>query len=266
MEYNLDKEVGLFMVFDILGNTERRGPLMWRIDRKRLEDVKNHVADLIFMARILKKYLPGYLKFDLIYDYIICHDIPEAITGDITKFEGVSGEEIERVTKIAIEFLSDTFNGVIDIEKILNDYENKTDIESKIVYMLDKLHSSTTIIKYQCEQNVDMDNSDIISDLRNHPFVVKKIAEGKDLADIFFEFHFTALNITDEECEKYKVSRIDANLIVNVIRAFANEIYSQKQNKTLLIDSENFPVDATIYNRNIKKSKNLKSFLITCQI
>ena len=33
-----------------------------------------------------------------------------------------------------------------------------------------------------------------------------------------------------EECEKYKVSRIDADLIVNAIRAFANEIYSKKQN------------------------------------
>ena len=253
MEYNFDKEVKLFMIFDILGDTERTGPLLWKINRKRLEDVKNHVADLIFMARILRKYFPSYINFDLIYDYIICHDIPEAITGDITKFEGVSGEEIERVTKIAIEFLSDTFNDVIDFKKILNGYENRIDIESKIVHMLDKLHSSTTFIKYQSEQNVDMNNPDIISDLRNHPFVVKKIAEGKDLADIFFEFHFMALNISDEECEKYKVTRNDANLIVNVIKAFANEIYSKKQNRTLLIDNEEFPIDATTYNRNIKK-------------
>jgi 5'-deoxynucleotidase YfbR-like HD superfamily hydrolase len=253
MKYNFDKEVRLFMIFDILGDTERTGPLLWKINRKRLEDVKNHVADLIFMARILKKYFPSYLNFDLIYDYIICHDIPESITGDITRFEGVSGEEIERVTKKAIEFLSDTFNNVLDFEKILNGYENRIDIESKVVHMLDKLHSSTTFIKYQSEQNVDMDNPDIISDLRNHPFVVKKIAEGKDLADIFFEFHFMALNITDDECEKYKVSRNDADVIVNAIRAFANEIYSKKQNGTLLNDSEEFPVDATIYNRNIIK-------------
>lgn len=252
MEYNFDKEVRLFMIFDILGDTERTGPLLWKINRKRIEDVKNHVVDLIFMARILKKHFPSYLNFDLIYDYIICHDIPEAITGDITKFQGVYEEEIERVTKIAIEFLSDTFNDVIDFKKLLNGYENKIDIESKVVNMLDKLHSSTTFIKYQAEQNIDMDNPDIISDLRNHPFVVKKIAEGKDLADIFFEFHFMVLNISDKECEKYKISRKDADLIVNAIRAFANEIYSKKQNKTLLIDNKEFPMDATTYNRNIK--------------
>ena len=33
------------------------------------------------------------LDFDKINDYILCHDLPEAITGDITKFEGVSEEE-----------------------------------------------------------------------------------------------------------------------------------------------------------------------------
>jgi hypothetical protein len=62
-----------------------------------------------------------------------------------------------------------------------------------------------------------------------------------------------ALNITDEECEKYKISRHEADLIVNAIRAFANEIYSKKINKTLLVESSEFPADAMIYNRNIKK-------------
>lgn len=89
MGYNFKDEVKLFMVFDILGDTERTGPLLWKIDRKRLEDVKNHILDLLLIARILKKYFPANLNFDKIMDYIICHDLPEAITGDITKFEGV---------------------------------------------------------------------------------------------------------------------------------------------------------------------------------
>ena len=55
MEYNFNNEVKLFMIFDILGDTERTGPLLWQIDRKRLEDVKNHILDLLVIARILKK-------------------------------------------------------------------------------------------------------------------------------------------------------------------------------------------------------------------
>jgi len=250
MEYNFNDDVKLFMVFDILGDTERTGPLLWQIERKRLEDVKNHILDLLLIARILRKYFPDDIDYDKINDYIMCHDLPEAITGDITKFEGVSGDEIKRVTSLAINYLSSRFGNVLDFRTILNNYEDRVDIESKIVNMIDKVHSSTTFIKYQSEQDVDMDNPRIIPELRNHPFVVKKIEEGKDLADIFFEFHMKSVDITNEECEKYSISKENADKIVNAIRAFANEMYNQKLNGTLLNVKKDFPTDAMKYNRN----------------
>lgn len=250
MEYNFKDQVKVFMIFDILGDTVRSGPILWKIDRKRLEDVKNHVTDLHLIVRILKKYLPDNLDYNKIFDYILCHDLPEAITGDITKFEGVKEEEIKRVTEIAINYLAEKFNSVLDFKTILNNYENKVDIESKVVNMIDKFHSSSTFIKYQSEKDVDMDNPEIIKELRNHPFVVQKIKEGKDLADIFFEFHMKAVRITDEECNKYNISREDADKIVSVISAFANEMYSQKQKGILLDVSNDFPIEAMKYKRN----------------
>ena len=253
MNYNFNEEVKLFMIFDILGDTVRTGPLLWKIDRFRLEDVKNHTLDLLLISRIIKKYLPNNLDYNKIYDYIICHDLPEAITGDITKFEGISETEIKRVTNIAINYLSDKFNSIIDFKTILNNYENRSDIESKIVHMIDKVHSSTTFIKYQLEQNINMDNPEIIEELRNKPIVIEKKKEGKDLADIFYEFHIKAVNITDEECKKYNISKEDANKIVNVINSFANSFYQQKLNNTLIINKDEFPQVAMIYNRNLTK-------------
>jgi len=247
---SFEKEVKLFMIFDILGDTERTGPHLWHIKRKRLEDIKNHVLDLILIARILKQYLPDYLDYDKLYDYIICHDLPEAITGDITKFEGVSNDEIKRVTTIAIDYLSSKFNDIIDFKTILNNYENRVDLETKVVHMIDKVHSSTTFIKYQSEQDINLNNPRIIPSLRQHPFVVEKINEGKDLADIFYEFHIKAVNITDEECGKYNISREDANQIVKVIKSFAEEMYNQKLNNTLLSTKNDFPKSAMIYNEN----------------
>lgn len=250
MKYDFNSEVKLFMIFDILGDTERTGPLLWHIKRKRLEDVKNHTFDLLLIVRILRKYFPDNLNYDKINDYIICHDLPEAITGDITKFEGISNEEIKRVTNTAIEYLSNKFNSILDFSNILNNYENRIDIESKVVHMIDKIHSSTTFMKYQSEQNIDMNDSRIIPELRNHPFVIEKVSEGKDLADIFFEFHLKSVEITDDECEKYNISRDDANVIVEVIKSFANTIHEQKMNGTLLDVKKDFPKEAMEYNRN----------------
>lgn len=251
MEYDFSNDVKLYMIFDILGDIVRTGPLLWKIDRKRTEDVKDHILDLLFIVRVLKKYLPDNIDYNKINDYIICHDLPEAITGDITKFEGVSEEEIKRVTKIAINYLSDKFNDVMDFNTIINNYENRVDIETKIVHMIDKVHSAIAFIKYQCEYNIDMNNPEIIPELRNHPFVAEKINEGRDIADIFFEFHMKAVNITDSECEKYNISRENADKIVDVISVFAREIYSQKLNGILLKVRDNFPLNAMKYNRKI---------------
>lgn len=250
MNYNFKNAVKLFMIFDILGDTERSGPLLWQIDRKRLEDVKDHILDLLLIARTLKEYFPANLNFDKVYDYIICHDLPEAITGDITKFEGISNEEIRRVTDLAICYLVENFNSVLDLKTILNDFENRSDIEAKVVHMIDKVHSASTFIKYQAEKDIAMDDPKILPELRNHPFVVKKIAEGKDLADIFYEFHMQDVDITDDECMLYGISRDDADMIVNAIRSFASEMYSQKLNGSLLNVKDSFPSNAMKYNRN----------------
>lgn len=249
MNYKFRDDVKVFMVFDILGDIVRSGPLLWKIDRERLEDVKDHVFDLLLMVRILRRYFPNNLDFDKINDYILCHDLPEVITGDITKFEGISEDEKQRVTEIAIKYLVERFNGIIDFKTILNNYEDRVDIEAKVVNMIDKVHSSSTFIKYQSEKNIDVNNPKIIPELRNIPFVVERINEGKDVADIFYEFHMRVVEISDFECVKYNIGREDADKIVFAIRAFAEEMYRQKLDKTLLNVKETFPEQAMIYNR-----------------
>jgi len=249
---NFKKDIQLFMVFDILGDTVRTGPQLWRIKRERLEDVKNHILDLLLIARILKNKLPSNIDYNKIVDYIICHDLPEAITGDITKFEGVSDEERSRVTQIATKYLAEKFGDIIDIGTILSNYENRIDIESKIVNMIDKIHSSFAFIKYQSEYNIDMNDPEIISCLRYLPFVDERIKEGKDLADIFYEFHLRAVNISEEERLKYNLSKDEAADIVNPLKNFMNELYLQKVNGTLLSTKTDFPEEATIYKKSYK--------------
>ena len=214
--------------------------------------IKNHILDLLLIARILKRRLPDNLDYDKIVDYIICHDLPEAITGDITKFEGVSDEERSRVTQIATKYLAEKFGDILDIDTILSNYENRIDIESKIVNMIDKIHSAFAFIKYQSEYNIDMNDPEIIPCLRYLPFVDERIRDGKDLADIFYEFHVRALNISDAELKKYNISREETDKIVSVLKGFIDELYYQKLTKNLLKQKDDFPQEAMTY----KKSTN----------
>ena len=246
-------EVKLFMLFDLLGDTVRSGMIQWKIDRDRLEDVKDHVFDLIMIAKILERYFPIYVDMSKVINYIIVHDLPEAITGDITKFEGVSEEEIKQVTELAIEYLVDNFNHIIDFKTLIPNYEQRIDLESKIVKMIDKVHSASTFIKYENEQHIDYDKEGIIDSLRYHPFVDKKIQEGYDVADIFYEFHREAISFSDEELIKYNINRKDADTIVNAIRGFLDEMYEQKKDSTLFNIYTERPKDAMKYNRLVKE-------------
>ena len=246
----MEKIAKLYMIFDSLGDIERTGPLLWHVNRKRCEDVKNHIFDLILMSKLLKDKLPDILDFDLIENYIICHDLPEAITGDITKFEGVSSEEIKKVTEIAIEYLSNEFGNILNLEKLLKEYEERSTIESKVVHMLDKVQSTIPFMKYQIEGNIDLSTSNISELLTKHPFVIKEMNEGKDLADIFYDYHSLAINISDEECERYSIDRVTANKITLAIKSFIDTLYNQKKNKSIMDFKKNFPKMAMKYNRN----------------
>ena len=249
MDNQFSKEVKMFMVFDMLGDLVRTGPLLWHVKRERLEDVKDHVIDLILILKLLKRYFPVNLDYDKMNDYILFHDLPEVITGDITKFEGISSSEKKRVTNIATHYLATCFKDIFDIETIICNYEEQADLEAKIVYMLDKVHSSSTFIKYESERHIDVNDKRIISELRHLPFVEDRINKGMDVADIFYEYHLNSVNISDEECNKYGITRGMADWIVWVIRNYLTEMYKQKLEGTLLHFNDGFPCDAMIYNK-----------------
>ena len=62
MEYNFNKEVKLFMIFDILGDTVRTGPQLWKIERERLERLeKASVQYPYYGSTGLTGYMDDYL-------------------------------------------------------------------------------------------------------------------------------------------------------------------------------------------------------------
>ena len=243
----MDKEAKLYVVFDMLGDLVRSGPLQWKVDRFRTEDVKDHVFDLILMTKLIKPYIPSYVDTDKMIDYAIVHDLEEVITGDITKFQGVSSEEKARVNKIAMDYLIDEYGDIINLDRLFNEYESRSTLEAKILLMLDKVNSSVAFLKYDNEKKIDMDNPEIIESLRNDPGVVKMKNEGYSLGDLFYVWHLRAVKFTDEEIVKYNISKEDADIIVNAIKSLMASIREQILRVKEIDDS--FPEEAKKYRR-----------------
>ena len=232
----------------MLGDIPRTGPILWHVNRERTEDIKDHVFDLLLMVQILRPYFPSYLQYDKLFNYIICHDLEEAITGDITAFEGVSKSEKNRVNELAMNYLIETYGSVLDLQSYFSDFEEKNNIEAHIAHMLDKVQSVIPFLKYDSEELIQIDNPLVLETLRNHPFVSERKILGKSVSDIFYEFHLMSVVITPEECKKYGISEEDGEKIVNAIKSFMASIY--EQTKRLPEIKASFPEDAQFYKRN----------------
>lgn len=239
------KEAKLFLLFDMLGDIRRSGAVQWKVNRFRTEDIKDHIFDLVILTKLLKPYFPSYIDIDKVIDYAVVHDLEEVITGDITGFEGVSKDEKKRVNKIAMDYLIKVYGDTMHIDSLLNEFENQETIESKILHMLDKVSSANPFMKYDNEAPIDMDNPKIVDSLRENPGVVKLRKEGLSLGEIFYVWHIKAVNITDEEIEKYNISREDANKITDAIKGFMKLVREEIKNVKEI--ENDFPKEATKY-------------------
>lgn len=251
----MEKEARYFLTYDMLGDLKRSGPVQWKVNRFRTEDVKDHTLDLIVMIKLLIPHLPSFINMSKMIDYALFHDNEEIITGDMTGFEGVSKEEKERVNGIAMRYLINEYNDIMNIKDSLENYEDKVDIEAKIVSMLDKLCSCIPFLKYDFEDKVDMDNPDIIDSLRNNSGVVKLKEQGLSLGEIFYVWHMRKVIFSDEELVKYNISRDIADSIVNTIKLFMESIVSESKQLNKIVDC--FPQEAMVYRRINEKNTGI---------
>ena len=243
----MNNQAKLFWIFDMLGDMERTGPILWQVDRQRLEDIKDHVFDMITIDRLLAPYLPMHINHERIIELALVHDLEEVITGDITIFEGISIEEKRRVTNIAREYLINTFGNIIPLKKLYSEYDNVSSIESKICHMYDKIQSIITFAKYDAENEIDIDNPKIIRILRELPLIIEGKNAGKKLSEIFYDYHIKSVNFSEEEIQRYKIDTAEALSISQVIKSFVKSIMSTAKDINNI--KSNFPEEATIYKR-----------------
>ena len=153
-----------------------------------------------------------------------------------------------------MDYLIKEYGDVINLEKLLNEFEGKTTLEAKILHMINKMDSSIAFMKYDSENKVDLDNPRIIKSLRFNKDVVKMKEQGLSLGEMFYLYHLRSVNFSEEEITKYNISKEDADMITTAIKDLMKNIHDDIPNTDKLI--EDFPEDATPYRFiNDKKTK-----------
>lgn len=106
----------------------------------RFENDAEHSFQLALIAWYLIEKQNLSLNKEKVLLYALCHDLPEAYTGDVsfyrTKEEDVSKKELE---KEAVKQLLKDHPDFPSLNATITSYEKMNDEESKFVYALDKI-------------------------------------------------------------------------------------------------------------------------------
>ena len=142
---HLDRLLRFFHEAGELKNLMRTGWTRYEIPRP--ESVADHTYRMVLMAMALG----ARAGLDTLRLIMLCvvHDLPEALTGDITPHDGVSDEEKhKREEKALRDLVQDIPDGDAYIE-LWMEYEAQETPEARMAYQIDKLEMAIQAREYQ---------------------------------------------------------------------------------------------------------------------
>lgn len=86
------------------------------------------------------------LNINKILKYSLIHDFPEVYAGDVSIYIEHKAEDKYKREQLAIVRLKKKYPNLKNIWNILDKYEKRSDVESKFVYIIEKLEPILTVI------------------------------------------------------------------------------------------------------------------------
>jgi putative hydrolase of HD superfamily len=131
-----DRVFELMSILAKLKDTKRAGWVLRHVNEP--ESVSDHMYRMGLMAMLIDQ--PNIDRNKCIR-MSLCHDIGEAIIGDITPQDGVSDEEKHRIEEAALVSIKNAVGGEIgeEIFALWKEYEEAVTVEGNIVKDIDKL-------------------------------------------------------------------------------------------------------------------------------
>ena len=183
---NIKNVIHFYTLCSTLKDTIRKGPLTWNANRKRIESVAEHIYGVQMLAiSIYYQFNYDIDLYKVIYMLAI-HELEEIEIGDLAFYETTREEKLKK-GKNATDYILKDLIGKDEIDKLLDEYNERKTKEAIFAYHCDKLECDIQMKLYDQEGCFNLNNQP------NNPIInldsVRKVLDSeKSISNAWIEF------------------------------------------------------------------------------
>ena len=186
MNNNIKNVMAFYALCSKLKDTIRKGPVTWNANRKRIESVAEHIYGVQMLA--ISIYYQFNYKLDLnkVIYMLAIHELEEIEIGDLAFYETTREDKLEK-GKNATDYILKDLVGKDEIDKLLDEYNERKTKEAIFAYHCDKLECDIQMKLYDQEGCFDLNNQPN-NPILNNPDVKKVLDSEKSISNAWIEF------------------------------------------------------------------------------
>jgi len=186
MKDKIESTLKFYKLCNKLKDTIRKGPLVWNIQRERVESVAEHIYGVQMLALSIYYQFSYKIDIEKVIYMLALHELEEIEIGDLAFFEIGNKEKLIK-GRNATEYILKDILGKEDMLKILDEFNERKTLEAKFAHHCDKLECDIQIKLYDQEGCFDLshqENNPVI----NHKDVKKCLEEEQSISNAWIEF------------------------------------------------------------------------------
>ena len=148
-----------YVLCNKLKNIIRTGWLDWKVKRKRIESVAEHIYGTQMLALAIYSEYKYEIDIKKVILMLALHELEEIKIGDITQFQ-ITKKEKKKIGKKAVEDIIKNLNIKEDIDKIIDEFDERITKEALFAHHIDKLECDLQCKLYDEEKCVDLNNQE----------------------------------------------------------------------------------------------------------
>lgn len=148
-----------YVLCNKLKNIIRTGWIDWKVKRKRIESVAEHIYGTQMLALAIYSEYKYEIDIKKVILMLALHELEEIKIGDLTPFQ-ITKKEKKKIGKKAVEDIIKNLNIKEDIDKIIDEFDERITKEALFAHHIDKLECDLQCKLYDEENCVDLNNQE----------------------------------------------------------------------------------------------------------